>query len=179
MHVYLYCLNDPINNADPSGEVLGFIGSAWLRGKEAVVKVGGPYAMMQKIRLGATIFNATTSGIMNIILGPESASDSAKFAIGFAAGTLEMQLGFRSGPSVGSAAAGLLTSTLNEWASENPWSVSSAARIGAATLIGAGLGGLAEWVDPKNFTRTLELWLLFRNRELWTRFLNNIEEIYK
>ena len=36
LHVYLYCLNDPINHIDPTGEWVG----SWMRAKMATVHVG-------------------------------------------------------------------------------------------------------------------------------------------
>jgi len=40
LHVYLYCLNDPINATDPSGELLGLPGMSYMRARMAAVHAG-------------------------------------------------------------------------------------------------------------------------------------------
>lgn len=57
LHVYLYCLNDPINHTDPTGELIGLPGTSYIRAKMAAVHVG-ILGMVQRFVMTLNLQNA-------------------------------------------------------------------------------------------------------------------------
>jgi len=155
LHQYLYCLNNPINATDPSGEFgLGL----WMRAKDASVKVGAKIWAMNKIQTLATIGNAIYSGYINTITGPDSMSDSAKFAIGFVAGAAEMQLGLKVNATTGAMAGSLITNIGNELLRDDR-SASSLGWAAGDVIISTLLGRAADYLEPEG-VQALEMFLL-------------------
>lgn len=149
LHTYLYCLNDPVNCSDASGEFAGFLAGLPARAKHAAVSVGAKMWAKAKIEGGATLANALKSGYMNQWFGPEFASDRAKFWTGFSAGFMEAQLWFRTeNASLACGFAGLYTSSLNEYFSGEPFTWKSFVHIAIATTAGIVQGPLGKWAEP-------------------------------
>jgi len=163
LHKYLYCLNNPINATDPSGEFLGMLGSMWARGKDAAVSVGAKMWAMNKIQTLATIANATYSGYMNMITGPDSISDSVKFAVGFAAGAAEMQLGLRVNATTGAAAGSLITNVGNELLRDDR-SLNSLGWATGDLIISTVLGRASDYMQPEG-VQALEMFLIGFNSD--------------
>jgi RHS repeat-associated protein len=149
LHAYLYCLNDPIDRSDPSGEFAGFLAGLPTRAKDMAVSMGAKMWAKAKIEGGATLANALKSGYMNQWFGPEFASDRAKFWTGFSAGFMEAQLWFRTeNASLACGFAGLYTSSLNEYFSGEPFTSKSFVHIAIATTAGIVQGPLGKWAEP-------------------------------
>jgi hypothetical protein len=162
LHKYLYCLNDPINATDPSGELWDSI----VRAKDTAVSFSAKMWAQRKIEIGATLFNATITGIMNTWTGPESVSDKTKFAIGFVAGAAEMGIGLKAGPAVGGAFGAAFKETLNRAFSKDPFlSWETAGNIGLQAGIGALAGGFAQWYDAQTAKESMILALISLDRQ--------------
>ena len=86
LHVYLYCLNDPVNHLDPSGQFMDFFvafgQSMWMRSKNACIGLGAKIWAMDKIKAAVTGLNAFRGGMINMLTGPSSVSDTKLFTIG-------------------------------------------------------------------------------------------------
>lgn len=170
LHKYLYCLNSPVDYVDPTGESLlgllaGFFTDAYDEAKDAAAGLGALDYAKEVIGSAATWFNATISGTINMFFGPDSVSESKKFAIGFAAGALEIQVGMRFGPAAGGTVGSTLKETLNQACSNDPLlSWSAAGKIGASALIGLGAGGFAQWYDPQDAIEKFTLLLISADR---------------
>jgi len=112
-----------------------------------------------------------------MLFGPSSVSSKKLFAIGAAAGALEMQLGMKFGASVGSTAGSLFQSSLNQLFSDDPFlSWQTAMQIGLDSSVGLGTGALADWYDPQDAKRALELFMLCLDKDI-VRF--DLEELVK
>jgi len=161
LHAYLYCLNDPMNRTDPSGEIWGFLASSYARAKDTAASYGALAWAKQKIYFGATMLNAFRSGIINMYTGPDSISDSARFAIGFVSGAMEMQVGLRVNATTGALAGSIITNTANQLLSKDK-------SLGWAAIdvaLSAGLGGIADWMEPEG-VRAIEMFLIGIDKDL-------------
>lgn len=113
---------------------------------------------------------------MNAWTGPDSVGNEALFGIGFVAGAAEIYTGEKFGASVGGAVSEAITSTFNEWASDNPWSWGSAGRILKHTIKGALVGKIAEKYDPDTAAENITLFLLSFNRQAWEKNTKDLLE---
>ena len=174
LHPYLYALNNPINRSDPTGE-FSFIGSvgavaqwAWMQGKEFATKVGPARAAMSQLELGVTTLNALRCGMMNMWLGPDNLSDTAKFAVGFVSGGVSMQIGLRAGAAASGAFGAAFTGTMNTVLSEDGLSWEKAIRVGINTGLAAAGGALAQWWNPMEAADKWSLFMLDLDRQVIT-----------
>jgi RHS repeat-associated protein len=122
LHTYLYCLyclNDPLNKVDPSGQLGGFFASLYTRGKKAASSAYAYLKAKKTLHLGATLWNAGIRGTMNMWFGPDDVSSGNKFFVGFITGIVEMQVGLRVNFAAGGSIGGFMQSTLNQAYSEN------------------------------------------------------------
>jgi len=161
LHAYLYCLNDPINRLDPTGEIWGFLASSYARAKDTAASYGALAWAKQKIYFGATMLNAFRSGMINMYTGPDSISDSTKFAIGFVSGAMEMQVGLRINATTGALVGSIITNTANQLLSKEK-------SLGWAAIdvaLSAGLGGIADWMEPEG-VRAIEMFLIGIDKDL-------------
>jgi len=167
LHPYLYCLNNPVNMIDPTGEFGGIIASLPARAKNAAVSVGAKAWAFMKIEKGVIIGNAIKSGFMNSWFGPDTADDRAKFAIGAAAGALEAIAFLKTGnASFAGYGAAYLTSIGNEIASSEPFFTPKAAAHIFGSLASSFVEGpLQKYAEPLGDAGVLALSLI---RELFT-----------
>lgn len=172
LHQYLYCLNNPIDRIDPDGKF-----SLWMRAKEAGVKVGLLGKLRHDLHGGLTALNAFRGGMINMMTGPSTVSDSKLFAIGATSGAIEMQLGLKFGAAVGSTAGSAVLSTLNQAFANDPFFTwQSAGQIGLETLTGFGMGRFADWYDHDTAKGALELFMLGLDKDL---IMFDIQEFIK
>jgi RHS repeat-associated protein len=154
LHAYLYCLNDPINHIDPTGNTLGGLltGAIHLAGRTA--HAAGSYIaknMMEESIIGlASMVNGVTQGTMNCLFGPKDMSDTAKFMIGFVAGFGEMQIGLRTNAKLGTTFSSTFNTTANSLASESQdlFTIRNAIGIGISIGVGALGDYAADSLDP-------------------------------
>jgi hypothetical protein len=151
LHKYLYCQNEPVNRRDPSGRIWDL----YTQAQDASASVGALNWAKEVIYSGATWWNAFFSGTMNVWLGPDSVSDAAKFAIGLAAGAVEMQVGLRYNATAGSLAGSLITNTGNELLAKDKSLGWAAVDVAVST----GLGMVGDWMDPSG-VNAIEMWLV-------------------
>jgi len=148
LHQYLYCLNDPFNRIDPSGQSFAdLLTSAYgfcIDAANAVASLSAKMWAFQKINFIGSTANGTLSAYLNAVTGPQDVSWEKKMAIGFTAGYMEYQISSKFGIGAGGAFAGAYTTTLNEAFSKDKFfSLRTAFRIG----VNAGIGALGAIVD--------------------------------
>jgi len=146
LHAYLYCLNDPINKIDPSGEFLSTFISLVIRSsknaKDAAASIAAKIWAERKLKTTVTFANAFYRGVYNEWFGPEELSDNAKFWIGFIGGGLQMELAWwsKGGPGRAAAAGDAFIGTFNEILSQRTMRLGKAARIATDAAISSWLG---------------------------------------
>jgi RHS repeat-associated protein len=179
LHKYLYCLNDPINNIDPSGKFLQTLVSVAtglaMDAKDAASGiVAGTWAEFQ-IHKWAILSNAAFSGVYNAWMGPESVSYEKKFFTGAIAGAVEMTMACKGNPVAGSAFAGGFTSAMNEAFSKNPeLSFKTVLKVG----ISAGFGALEGYTGllKKDIEAQIKFYLTHRARDVYTGLGEKVDE---
>ena len=71
LHAYLYCINDPINYVDPSGEFLGFLGGfagdMWMRAKDLTASLAVKSCAEETLLGGLSVWNGTIQGYINML----------------------------------------------------------------------------------------------------------------
>jgi RHS repeat-associated protein len=183
LHPYLYCLNDPINATDPSGEFLGMIGSLWMRAKDLTVSLGAKMTMERIIKTGFTAANATLSGYLNMVTGPENVSDRMKFLTGFIGGAVQMELGWMGYSGYGAAFSSGFTNAANTLMSEGRISSTQALSMAVEATVFGLLGKAGGELTGEQFKEQLALFLFSGELQvgisLTREFSENIEGILK
>ncbi len=155
LHAYLYCLNDPVNYIDPSGEFLGtLLGiGGWMAEKgQDLGKLAMGATLRDKVILLGSIANGLVQGSLNMWTGSDNANNYAKFGIGFIAGVAEVQIGMRlqqwghPGATIGNTVSNVFMSAANRYISGNlAWNWQTIFDVGASAVIGAALGGATDY----------------------------------
>jgi len=167
LHVYLYCVNDPVNGIDPSGKFIGSLiagaQSMALRGKEAAFGSWAKLRALDSLQKSIVGMNAVYGGLMNVYAGPSEVSDAKLFAIGAFSGALEASLAMGSitGVTVASGTGAAIESALNQCAADDPFfSWKTLGTVAANTAFSTGLTGMGEWLEEGGLSQLEKIMLL-------------------
>jgi len=105
---------------------------------------------------------------MNVLSGPESASDSAKFFGGFIGGAIQYQLGRKVNATIGGLAGSLFTSSYNEFISKSNLDMNALIRVGLSTAIGTTMGALGDYTKDADAIGKIQMTLLGADIDLGT-----------
>jgi len=151
---------------------------SWMRTSKYALAAGRVWGFLKKIETGLTLLNACRSGIMNVINGPDSASDTAKFIGGFIGGAMQFQLGMHVNATIGGFAGSVFTSTYNEFISTSNLNINSLIRIGISTGIGSIMGSMGDLMKEGSTLTKLQLFLLGTDIDLITSAAFNTAKLF-